>query len=340
MTTDMRGGRVTLAHGSGGRLTAELIRDLLLPHLSNPALAPLSDAALLNPLEGRLAMTTDGFVVSPLFFPGGDIGRLAVNGTVNDLAVSGAVPCYLSAACILEEGLPLADLEQVARSMGAAAREAGVAVVTGDTKVVEKGHGDGVFVVTAGVGRLRDHPPGGPEAVREGDAILVSGPVGDHGAVIAAHRMKLDLSGGLKSDCGPVHRLVAAVYDAGVRPRFMRDPTRGGLATVLAELGRASHLTACIKEGVLPVREGVRATCEILGLDPLYLACEGRVVVVVDPAEAEAALRALHAWPEGEGAAQVGQMGPAEPSPVVLETAYGGRRLYDTLASDPLPRIC
>ena len=285
--TDTLDGRVTLAHGSGGRLTAELVHDIFLKHFANPALAPLSDAALLDRIDGRLAMTTDGFVVSPLFFPGGDIGRLAVNGTVNDLAVSGAVPRYLSAACILEEGMGLEELDQVARSMAAAAREAGVTIVTGDTKVVEKGHGDKIFVVTAGVGRLREDHPGGPATVRDGDAVLVSGPVGDHGAVIAAHRMKLDLSGGLRSDCGPVHHLVAALYEAGVHPRFMRDPTRGGLATVLAELGRASHLTARIQERSLPVRDGVRATCEILGLDPLYLACEGRVVVVVPPAEAE-----------------------------------------------------
>jgi hydrogenase expression/formation protein HypE len=332
-------GVVTLGHGSGGRLTHELVLQVFLRHLKNPALETLSDAASLDAIGGRVAMTTDAFVVKPLFFPGGNIGGLAVNGTVNDLAVSGAVPLHLSAAFILEEGFPLADLERVAAAMAGAAKVAGVHVVTGDTKVVERGHGDGVFVTTAGIGRLREAAPPGARAVRPGDAVLVSGPVGDHGAVIAALRSGMELAG-LESDCGSVARIVEALYQAGVRPRFMRDPTRGGLATVLAELGGESGLTVRLHEADLPVRDAVRSVGEILGLDPLYLACEGRVVVVVPREQADAAVAAMRAVSEGSLAAAIGEIAPAGPGPVVLETRYGGTRLYDVLASEQLPRIC
>lgn len=330
---------VTLGHGSGGRLTGALVREVFLRHFADPALEALGDAAALEPIAGRLAMTTDAFVVKPLFFPGGDIGGIGVNGTVNDLAVSGAVPLHLSAAFILEEGLPLADLERIAASMAAAARRAGVRIVAGDTKVVERGHGDGVFVTTAGIGRLREDAPGGPRAVRVGDAILVSGPVGDHGAVIAALRSGMELEG-LQSDCGPVAALVDALWRAGVRPSFMRDPTRGGLATVLAELAGEGGVGVRLREADVPVREAVRGVGDILGLDPLYLACEGRLVAVVPAAQAEAGVAALRSLPEGEGAACIGEIAPAGPGPVVLETRYGGSRLYDLLASEQLPRIC
>jgi len=330
---------VTLGHGSGGRLTAALVKDVFVRHFANATLEALGDAASLAAIDGRIALTTDSFVVKPLFFPGGDIGRLGVNGTVNDLCVSGAVPLYLSAAFILEEGFPLADLDRVAASMADAARIAEVKVVTGDTKVVERGHGDGVFVTTAGIGRLRDDAPAGARSVRAGDAVVVSGPVGDHGAVIAALRSGMELEG-LKSDCGSVARLVEALWRAKVRPRFMRDPTRGVLATVLAELAGEGQVSVRIREVDLPIRDSVRSVCDILGFDPLYLACEGRMVAVVPREQADAAVKALRELPEGQGAALIGEIVPAGPGPVVLETRYGGTRLYDILASEQLPRIC
>ena len=287
-----------------------------------------------------LFRSTDGFVVSPLEFPGGDIGKLCVVGTLNDLAVAGAVPLWLSAAFILEEGLDLDRLDGIAASMGRTAAGAGVQIVTGDTKVVERGHGDGVYVVTTGVGRLRPEPPPGPTAACEGDAVIVSGSIGDHGAVIAALRMGLDVGAGLRSDCGPVFPLVDALYAAGVRPRFLRDPTRGGLVTVLAELAREARRSVELDESALPVRPEVEGVCAILGLEPLYLACEGRLVAVVAPGDADCALAALRAGPDGAGAAIVGRIVPETTGPVVLRTRFGGARLYDTLAADPLPRIC
>jgi hydrogenase expression/formation protein HypE len=330
---------ITLGHGSGGRLTNDLIRQVFLPHLSNPSLDVLGDAAWLPRVEGRLAMTTDGFVVSPREFPGGDIGCLAIYGTVNDLAVGGAVPLALSAAFVLEEGLSIAELRRVAASMGAAALRCDVEVVTGDTKVVERGHGDGLYIVTAGVGRLRSEPPTGPSTVCLGDEVVVSGPVGDHGAIIAALRNGLD-PGALTSDCGPVLPLVDALYGAGIRPRFLRDPTRGGLATVLAEFAKEAGVTVELREADVPVRDEVRAVCDLLGLDPLFLACEGRVVAVVPGGQGDAAVAAFAVLPEGRGAAVAGRIVPREAGPVALATRYGGRRLYDTPTSEPLPRIC
>jgi hydrogenase expression/formation protein HypE len=330
---------VTIGHGSGGRLTQTLIREIFVRHFSNPALETLSDSAALDRIDGRLAFTTDGFVVSPLFFPGGDIGRLAVNGTVNDLAVSGAEPKYLSVSFVLEEGFPLADLERIAASMEDAARVAGVSIVTGDTKVVERGHGDGVFISSAGIGRLREGAPGGAKTVRPGDTVLVSGPIGDHGAVIGALRSGMELQG-LQSDCGPVAAIVERLYQAGIRPRFMRDPTRGGLATVLSELAEDGNVSVRIRETDLPVRDGVHGVCDMLGLDPLYLACEGRVVAVVPEEQADKAMGAMRSAPRGEGAVVIGQVDEAGAGPVILETRYGGTRLYDILASEQLPRIC
>jgi len=330
---------VTLGHGSGGRLTQELIRDVFVRRLTNPALSSLGDAAVLEPVAGALAFTTDGFVVSPLFFAGGDIGSLCVNGTVNDLAVSGAVPLYLTASFILEEGFPLEDLERIATSLAQAAARARVSVVAGDTKVVERGHGDGLFVTTSGIGRLRPEAPAGARSVKAGDVVVVSGPLGDHGAVIAAHRSGMELQG-MVSDCGPVSGLVEALYGAGVRPRFMRDPTRGGFATVMAELAEEGGVSVTVREVDLPVRDTVRGVCDILGLDPLYLACEGRLVAVVAREQAEAAVAAMRTLPEGEGARAVGVVTPQAASPVVLATRYGGTRLYDLLAGEQLPRIC
>jgi hydrogenase expression/formation protein HypE len=330
---------VTLGHGSGGRLTHALIRDLFVRRFNNPALAAMGDSALIGAVDGQLAFTTDAFVVSPLFFRGGDIGKLAVCGTVNDLAVAGAVPLYLSASFILEEGLALGDLDRVAASMAEAAVNAGVAIVTGDTKVVERGHGDGVFITTAGVGRLRQGAPEGAGSVRVGDAVVVSGPIGDHGAVIAAHRSGLVVDR-FSSDCGAVTDVVGAMYDVGVRPRFMRDPTRGGLATVLAELAGEANVSVSLREVDLPVQSGVRGVCDILGLDPMYLACEGRVLAVVAADQAEAAASAMRRTPAGRGACVIGEITAPASGPVVLRTRFGGTRLYDTLASEQLPRIC
>lgn len=332
-----KGKVITLGHGSGGLWTRDLVREVFQRHLGNPILDAMGDSAVLSEVEARLAMTTDAFVVHPLFFPGGDIGSLAVFGTVNDLSVAGAVPLYLSAAFVLEEGLPLEDLERIAASMARAARQAGVMVVAGDTKVVERGHGDGVFIVTSGVGRMRPNAPEGAASVRPGDVVLVSGPVGDHGAVIAAQRM--GLSSDLQSDCGPVTAMVDALYDSGIRPKFMRDPTRGGLITVLAEMAREAGVSVEVFEEAVPVREAVLAVCEILGLDPFYLACEGRVVAVVAPQDREAA---LSAWLRAsQGAARVcGEVREKGTAPVLLRTRSGGVRACDMLASEPLPRIC
>ena len=330
---------VTLGHGSGGKMTHALVRDVFMRRFSNPALVAMGDSAVLDAVGAKVAFTTDAFVVSPLFFTGGDIGKLAVCGTVNDLAVAGAVPLYLSAAFIVEEGLKIADLDLVAASMAEAATSAGVAIVAGVTKVVERGHGDGVFITTAGVGRMRQGAPEGPGSVRIGDAVVVSGPIGDHGAVIAAHRSGLALEG-FGSDCGAVTGVVDAMYRAGIRPRFMRDPTRGGIATALAELAGQAGVSVAIREADLPVRDGVRTVCEILGLDPLYLACEGRVVAVVGADDAEAAASAMREVDGGEGARAIGEISAPTSGPVVLRTRYGGTRLYDRLASEQLPRIC
>ncbi|MFH0901888.1 MAG: hydrogenase expression/formation protein HypE [Pseudomonadota bacterium] len=332
-------GLITLAHGSGGRLTYDLVKGLFCRHFSNPALDLLSDSAVLDSPVGSMAFTTDGFVVSPLFFPGGDIGSLAVCGTVNDLVVAGAVPLWLSAAFFLEEGLPIGELERIVQSMAAKAAASGVKIVTGDTKVVDKGHGDGVFIATAGVGRLHASAPVGSASVAPGDLVLVSGPIGDHGAVIAALRAGLD-PGGLTSDCAPLTPLGAAIAQAGVRPKLLRDPTRGGLATLLAEVAKDAMVSIELAESQLPVRDSVRGVCDLLGLDPLYLPCEGRLVALVEAAQVDAVLGALRRIPDGADATVVGRVVDADVGPVVLRTRYGGRRLYDTLAAEQLPRIC
>jgi hydrogenase expression/formation protein HypE len=336
--------RITLGHGAGGRLTQRLIREVFVPALGNPLLNPLDDAAVCAEPGGQIALTTDGFVVSPLFFPGGDIGSLAVNGTVNDLAVSGARPFYLTLAAILEEGLPIADLRAVVASIAEAAQRAGVAVVAGDTKVVERGKGDGIFLVTSGVGVAH---PKGPRSERppvDGDLILVSGPVGDHGAVILSLRREIGLESGLVSDCAPVTSLVFSLLDGGIEPRFLRDPTRGGLAGVLSDLagedGPSPRLGVEVEEARLPVRPPVRAICEITGVDPLQLACEGRVVAAIGPAEAERALALWKAQPSGSEAAIIGCLTSAHPGRVVVKTRYGGARVLLRPTADPLPRIC
>ncbi len=332
--------RVTLGHGGGGQLTLDLVRDVFAARLGNPALDALDDAAPLDGL-GPLVMTTDSFVVSPLRFPGGDIGTLAVCGTVNDLAVAGSVPRYLTLGAILEEGLELELLEGVVASIAAAAAEARVQVVAGDTKVVERGKGDGIYLNTAGVGVLRDAWRDGAPAPAPGDAVLVSGPVGDHGAVILAGRLGIDPGADLASDCGIVTPWVDALFDAGVIPRFLRDPTRGGVAGVLCDLAEDGSRELRVGEGAIPVSAGAATVCELAGVEPLQLACEGRVVAVVAADDAARALELWRAVPGGAQAAVIGALGdPRRDARVVIETPYGGERLLVRPAADPLPRIC
>ncbi|ROO84660.1 hydrogenase maturation carbamoyl dehydratase HypE [Actinocorallia herbida] len=337
--------RVTLAHGAGGKASQTLIDDVFVTAFRNPALDALGDGAVLDLGLGtgvpRLVMTTDSYVVSPVFFPGGDIGDLAVNGTVNDLAVSGARPMHLSAAFILEEGFPIGDLRRIAASMAAAAARAGVAIVTGDTKVVQRGKGDGCYITTAGVGLL-DRPEAlGVAEVRPGDAVLVSGPIGDHGVTVMLARGDLDLAADLESDTAPLHSIVAALRDAVPGAvRMMRDATRGGVATVLNEIARGAGAAVILDEAAVPVRPAVSGACELLGIDPLYVACEGRFVAVVAEDGAAEALAALRAHPQGADAAVVGRVADDPPGLVLLKTAFGGTRIVDVLVGDPLPRIC
>jgi len=331
---------VTLAHGAGGKATHVLVDALFLEELRNPLLEPLADAALFQENGTRLAFTTDSFVVKPLFFPGGDIGSLAVHGTVNDLAVVGARPLYLSAGFIVEEGFPTTDLRRIAFSMAEAAREAGVAVIAGDTKVVEKGKGDGLYVNTAGVGVLERDLELSPAQVRAGDRVLVSGSLGDHGMAVMIARGELDLEVELESDTAPLAGLVGALLDAVEGVRWLRDPTRGGLATVLNELALAANVAVRLDEAALPLRPEVIGACEILGIDPLYVANEGKLVAVVAPEDANAALAALRSHPLGREAALAGEVQAQPEGLVLLDTAFGGSRVVDMLVGDPLPRIC
>lgn len=332
---------IQLAHGSGGVLSRELIRDLFVRHFANPLLSSLNDATVLPVVSsGALAFTTDSYVVKPLFFPGGDIGKLAVCGTVNDLAVVGAEPRYLSAGFILAEGLSMAVLERVVRSMAETARAAGVQIVTGDTKVVERGAADGLFINTAGVGVI---PPGravSPERLQPGDNILVNGAVGDHGLAVMLQREGLHFSSDLQSDCAPLNELIAALFEAvHAGAHCLRDATRGGLATVLNEWAEAG-VGIEIEEAAVPVRPAVRAACEFLGLDPYYAANEGKVIIAVAPEMTEAALAALRAHPLGQDAVVIGQVTAEHPRRVALRTPYGSRRILPMLTGAQLPRIC
>jgi hydrogenase expression/formation protein HypE len=331
---------VTLAHGSGGKATRALVEGLFLEELDNPLLAPLGDAAIVELNGSRLAFTTDSYVVKPIFFPGGDIGELAVNGTVNDLAVSGARPLLLSAGFVVEEGFPVADLRRIAASMGEAAAAAGVTVATGDTKVVERDKADGLYVNTAGVGVVGADVALGPERVQTGDRILVSGTLGDHGMAVMIARGELALEVELESDTAPVHELAAALLELGPAVRWLRDPTRGGLATALNELAQQAGVAVALEEDALPLRPAVVGACEILGIDPLYVASEGRLAAVVAPEAAEEALVALRALALGAEAALVGEVRAEPKGLVLLDTALGGSRIVDMLVGDPLPRIC
>jgi hydrogenase expression/formation protein HypE len=334
---------ITLAHGSGGKATHTLIEALFLEEFTHPLLARRDDQAVFA-LDGQsgvqLAFTTDSFVVTPLFFPGGDIGRLAVNGTVNDLAMSGAEPLYLSAGFILEEGFPVADLRQIARSMAAAAAAAGVAVVTGDTKVVERGHADGLFINTAGIGVIRRPVVLSAGYARPGDQILLSGAIGAHGMAIMLARGNLALEVELVSDTAPLHSLVQAMLEVTPAIHCLKDATRGGVATVLNEIARQSEVAMVIDETKIPVPHEVRGACELLGIDPLYVANEGKLVAVVAAEAAESVLTAMRRHAYGRQAEIIGEVRETPQGLVLMRTAFGGTRIIDMLIGDPLPRIC
>jgi hydrogenase expression/formation protein HypE len=333
--------RILLGHGSGGRLTAELIQRIFLPGYGNEVLAALEDQATLPVPSGpRIAFTTDSFVVRPLFFPGGDIGKLAVHGTVNDLAVGGAVPLYLSAAFILEEGLPLDELVRIVASMREACDAAKVSLVTGDTKVVDRGKGDGVFITTTGVGVVPDGRSLSIRNARPGDRILVSGTIGDHGIAILSVREGLDFETVLESDTAPLTGLTEAILSACPRTRCMRDPTRGGVSSALNELATASGVGVKLDEAAIPLRPEVRGACEMLGLDPLYVANEGKLIAVVPPEDADRVLEAMRAHPLGRDAVAIGTVVADHPDLVTLRSLVGGERVVAMLAGEQLPRIC
>ena len=333
--------RIDMSHGAGGKATHKLIEGLILPALRNPSLEPLSDAGLITRGDTRLALTTDAFVVSPLIFPGGSIGELAVNGTINDLAVSGATPLGISCALIVEEGLDTDILRREVEAIAAAARKAGVSVLAGDTKVVERGKGDGLYIVTTGIGVVAAGLDLGTAAIRPGDRIILSGTIGDHGVAIMIARGNLDLEAEVNSDTRALTPLVSAVIDAaGDGLRVMRDPTRGGVGTVLNELARDSGYGMVIWENRVPVHEVVQGACEILGLDPLYVANEGKFLAVVAPEKVDAALAALRKVEGGEDATIIGEVREEPARMVLMHTQFGGTRMVDMLVGDPLPRIC
>jgi len=331
---------VLLGHGSGGRMSADLLRNILLPALQNPVLDRLDDQAIVEVGGSRIAFTTDSFVVKPLFFPGGDVGTLAVNGTVNDLAMGGAEPLFLSLALILEEGFPLDTLRRVMESIRVAAALARVVVVTGDTKVVEKGSGDGLFVNTSGIGLV---PPGvrlSADQARPGDCVLLSGTIGDHGITILSQREGLEFESSVASDTAALHTLVSDMFLASPAIRCLRDPTRGGLSSALNEIAVRSGVGIELEEATIPVRDEVQGACEMLGLDPLYVANEGKLVAIVDSASADALLEAMQRHPLGRDARIIGKVTGAHPAMVTLRTRLGTSRIVDLLSGDQLPRIC
>ncbi|ATN35850.1 hydrogenase expression/formation protein HypE [Rhizobium sp. ACO-34A] len=338
---DITNGRVDLSHGAGGRAMGQLIEGIFHKAFDNEWLRAGNDQSAFSVPGGRMVMTTDGYVVSPLFFPGGNIGTLAVHGTINDIAMAGAVPLYLSASFIIEEGFPLADLERIAESMGAASREAGVPIITGDTKVVERGKADGVFISTAGVGMVPAGLDLRSDAARPGDAVIVSGSIGDHGVAVMSKRENLEFDTDIVSDSAALHGLVAAMVEAGGQHiRLMRDPTRGGIAATLNEIAHQSKLGFHIDEEAIPLKPEVAAACEFLGLDPLNVANEGKLVVVVAPEGAEAVLAAMQAHPLGAEAALIGHAVADDHCFVQMATSFGGGRIVDWLSGEQLPRIC
>ena len=338
---DIRHARIDLSHGAGGRATAQLVDEIFRPAFANPYLDQGNDQAAFDVPAGRMVMSTDGYVISPLFFPGGDIGSLAVHGTINDLAMAGAQPLHLAASYIIEEGFPLADLQRIARSMGRAAQGAGVTIVTGDTKVVERGKGDGVFISTTGIGMVPSCLVLSGDQARPGDRVILSGSIGDHGVAVMSQRSNLGFETDILSDSAALHRLVAEmVRAAGTSIRLLRDPTRGGLAATLNEIAQQSDVGFLIEEAAIPVRPEVAAACELLGLDPLTVANEGKLVAIVAPDAAEALLAAMRAHPLGAGAALIGVVTIDDQRFVQLTTAFGGGRIVDWLAGEQLPRIC
>ena len=337
---DFKHGRVDMTHGSGGRAMAQLIEELFLRAFDNEWLREMNDHARFSVTGGRMVMATDSHVVSPLFFPGGDIGCLSVHGTINDVAMAGARPLYLSASFILEEGFPLSDLRRIVESMANAASHAGVPIVTGDTKVVESGKGDGVFITTTGIGVVPDGVDVSGDRARPGDRIIVSGTLGDHGVAIMSLRENLTFETAIQSDTAALHGLVAAMVDAVPGIRCLRDPTRGGLATTLNEMARQSGVGMRILESALPVNPEVNAACEFLGLDPLYVANEGKLVAICPPRDAERLLAVMRAHPLGQKAAVIGEVTEDPQHFVQMETAFGGSRVVDWLTGEQLPRIC
>jgi hydrogenase expression/formation protein HypE len=338
--------QIVLGHGSGGKLTADLIDKIFLPAFSNPVLDKLDDQAVLTIGGARLAFTTDSFVVTPIFFPGGDIGRLAVHGTVNDLAMSGARPLYLSAAFILEEGLAVDDLRRVAESMRAAAEDAGVQFVTGDTKVVNRGKGDQIFITTTGIGVIEDGVNISADRAQPGDKIILSGYIGDHGMAIMSQRENLEFEGAIESDCASLHGLVAcmlATSPNGAGTNFihcLRDPTRGGVATTLNEIAKRAGVGMVLREQSIPVRESVKGACEVLGLDPLYVANEGKLIAIVSPEVEDAVLQQMRQHELGRHAAVIGEVVDGHRGMVLMKTEIGGTRVLDVMFGEQLPRIC
>lgn len=337
---DLKTGRVDMSHGSGGRAMAQLIQSLFVTEFDNELLRQGNDQAAFTLPGGRLVMSTDAHVIAPLFFPGGDIGSLAVHGTINDVAMAGASPLYLAAAFILEEGLPLADLQRIVRSMAQASREAGVPIVTGDTKVVEKGSGDGVFITTTGVGLVPEGIHISGDQARPGDAILVSGHIGDHGVAIMSSRENLGFETAIQSDSAALHGLVAAMLASAAPIHCLRDPTRGGLATTLNELAAQSGVGMRLQEASIPLRPGVESACELLGLDPLYVANEGKLICICPAESADTLLAAMRAHPLGRHAARIGEVMADELHLVQMQTRFGGSRVVDWLVGEQLPRIC
>ena len=338
---DIRSGLVDLSHGAGGRASAQLIDGIFREAFANPYLAQGNDQAIFDVPAGRMAISTDGYVIWPLFFPGGDIGSLSIHGTINDLAMGGAQPLHLTASFIIEEGFPLADLQRIAGSMGHAAAAAGVAIVAGDTKVVERGKGDGVFISTTGIGLVAPGIELSGDRARPGDCVIVSGSIGDHGVAVMSKRASLGFETEIRSDSAALHGLVATMIDAaGPSLRLLRDPTRGGLAATLNEVAQQSRCGFRIAEANIPVRSEVAAACELLGLDPLNVANEGKLVAVVDPSAAGRLLAAMHAHPLGRAASLIGEATDDDQYFVQMTTSFGGGRIVDWLAGEQLPRIC
>ncbi|SPE21085.1 carbamoyl phosphate phosphatase, hydrogenase 3 maturation protein [Burkholderiales bacterium] len=337
---DMRHGLIDMTHGAGGRASAQLVEELFGPAFDNPWLAEGHDAACFAAERGRMVLATDAHVVSPLFFPGGDIGCLAVHGTINDVAMAGAKPMYLAASFVIEEGFALATLGRIVASMASASRQARVPVIAGDTKVVEKNKGDGVFITTTGVGVVPEGVQVSGRRARVGDHILLSGRIGDHGMAIMSCRQGLELQTPIRSDTAALHELVATMLQVCPRIGVLRDPTRGGLATALNEIARQSGVGMMLQERAIPVGAGVQAACELLGLDPLYVANEGKLIAIVPPTEAQPVLDAMRAHPLGAQAAEIGIVTEDQHHFVQMTTAFGGRRVVDWLSGEQLPRIC